>query len=75
MSGAALFGHYSAYRDPSPENQAFWAEREADKFIGAFRGTYLDCRQVGPRATSRWATEIPLFDQPLCGGSASMPRI
>jgi hypothetical protein len=27
-----IFGHYSIYRDPS-ENQAFWAEREADKFI------------------------------------------
>ena len=34
-------GHYSMYRDPSPGNQAFWAEREADEFIGAFRGRYL----------------------------------
>jgi hypothetical protein len=36
-----ILGHYSLYRDPSPENQAFWDEREADKFIGGFRGRYL----------------------------------
>lgn len=34
-------GHYSTERDPSAENQAFWAEREAIRFIGDFRGYYL----------------------------------
>jgi hypothetical protein len=33
--------HYSIYRDPSPENQAFWEEREAIRFIGGYRGHYL----------------------------------
>lgn len=59
------FGHYSVYRDPSPENQAFWAEREADRFIGAFRGRYL-------RLQAQWdhaqppsePAEIPMFHQP-----------
>jgi hypothetical protein len=60
-----LFGHYSIYRDFSPENQAFWAEREADKFIGEFRGRYL-------RLQAEWdhvqppsePAEIPMFHQP-----------
>jgi len=37
----AMFGHYSRARDPSPENQAFWDEREADTLIGDFEGRYL----------------------------------
>ncbi|MEW5720230.1 MAG: hypothetical protein AB1817_16525, partial [Chloroflexota bacterium] len=36
-----ILGHYSASRDPSPGNLAFWAEREAINFIGKFRGKYL----------------------------------
>jgi len=36
-----ILGHYSTYRDPSPENLAFWVEREAIRFIGAYRGRYL----------------------------------
>jgi len=36
-----ILGRYSTYHDPSPENAAFWAEREAIRFIGAFRGRYL----------------------------------
>ena len=60
-----LFGHYSAYRDPSPENQTFWAEREADKFIGAFRGRYLRLQAEWDHAQPPGGpTEIPLFDQP-----------
>ena len=35
------FGHYSLARDPSPENQAWWAEREAYRYIGNFTGAYL----------------------------------
>jgi hypothetical protein len=34
-------GHYSTHRDNSLENQAFWKEREAIRFIGNFRGRYL----------------------------------
>jgi hypothetical protein len=37
----SLLGHYSTERDPSPENIAFWEEREAVRFIGNFRGRYL----------------------------------
>lgn len=59
-----LFGHYSIYRDPSPENQAFWAEREADKFIGAFRGTYLRLQAEWDHAQPpSEPAEIPMFDQ------------
>jgi hypothetical protein len=36
-----ILNHYSTYRDPSTENQAFWEEREAERFIGSFRGRYL----------------------------------
>jgi len=58
-------GHYSTYRDPSPENQAFWEKREAERFIGAFRDRYL-------RLQARWdhvqpprsEAEIPTFHQP-----------
>ena len=35
------FGHWSLAKDPSPENQAWWAEREAYRFIGNFTGAYL----------------------------------
>jgi len=34
-------GHWSTATDPSPENQAFWAEREAVRHIGGYRGRYL----------------------------------
>ncbi len=60
-----LFGHYSSYREPSPENQAFWAEREADRFIGAFRGRYLRLQAEWDHAQPPGEpTEIPVFDQP-----------
>ena len=36
-----LFGRYSAGFDPSPDNVAWWAEREAFRFIGNFAGAYL----------------------------------
>ena len=36
-----ILGRYSVYRDPSDENTAFWAEREAVRFIGNYRGRYL----------------------------------
>jgi hypothetical protein len=60
-----LFGHYSIYRDPSPDNQAFWAEREADKFIGAFRGRYLRLQAEWDHAQPpSERAEIPMFHQP-----------
>jgi len=34
-------GHWSTVTDPSPENQAFWAEREAVRHIGGYHGRYL----------------------------------
>ena len=36
-----LFGRYSAGFDPSPDNVAWWEEREAFRFIGRFKGAYL----------------------------------
>lgn len=36
-----MFGHWSLYRDPSPENEAWWAEREAVRFIGSISCRYL----------------------------------
>ncbi|MBN1424517.1 PQQ-binding-like beta-propeller repeat protein [Candidatus Fermentibacteria bacterium] len=36
-----LFGHWSLVRDPSPENAAWWAEREAASFIAGLRCRYL----------------------------------
>jgi len=37
----AVCGHSSTVTDPSPANVAFWAEREAVRHIGGFRGMYL----------------------------------
>ena len=34
-------GHWSTVTDPSPENEAFWAKREAVRHIGGYRGRYL----------------------------------
>jgi hypothetical protein len=36
-----ILGHYSTARDPSPENLAFWDEREAIRFISDFGGRYV----------------------------------
>jgi hypothetical protein len=60
-----ILGHYSTYRDSSPENQAFWEEREAERFIGDYRGRYL-------RLQAQWdhaqppsnEQEMPIFHQP-----------
>lgn len=37
----AVCGHFSTVTDPSAGNVAFWAEREAVRHIGGFRGRYL----------------------------------
>jgi len=36
-----LCGHWNTVTDPSPENVAWWSEREAYRYIGNFRGYYL----------------------------------
>ena len=35
------FGRRGTWEDPSPENSQWWAEREAVRYIGRFRGRYL----------------------------------
>ena len=37
----AVCGHWSTVTDPSPENVAFWAEREAVRYIDTYPGRYL----------------------------------
>jgi hypothetical protein len=37
----AVCGHWSTVTDPSPQNLAFWAEREAVRYIGTYPGRYL----------------------------------
>lgn len=37
----AVCGHLSLVSDPSAPNEAFWAQREAVRHIGGFRGRYL----------------------------------
>ena len=61
--GYAVFGHYSTYRDPSPENVAFWAEREATQYIGDIRCRYLRVQAEWDHAqppNAQW----PGFDYP-----------
>jgi len=60
-----ILGHYSTARDDSPENLAFWDERDAIRFIGDFNGRYL-------RLQAEWdhsqppssAAQIPIFELP-----------
>jgi hypothetical protein len=60
-----IMGHYSTHRDPSSDNLAFWAEREAIEFIGSFRGRYLRLQATWDHAQppSR-ESEVEAFDQP-----------
>jgi len=37
----STFGRLAVWQDDSQENEDWWAEREAIRFIGAFRGAYL----------------------------------
>ena len=60
-----ILGHYSLSRDPSEENQAFWSEREAIRFIGAFRGRYLRLQATWDHAQPPWSeADVLAFDQP-----------
>jgi hypothetical protein len=36
-----MFGHWSVFRDPSPQNVAWWQEREALRYIGQLRCAYM----------------------------------
>jgi hypothetical protein len=58
-----IFGHYSIQRDPSPENVAFWTEREATRFIGNMTCRYLRIQAEWDHAqppNAQW----PGFDYP-----------
>ena len=58
-----MFGHYSTYRDSSPENWAWWSEREATRFIGGIRCRYLRIQAEWDHAqppNEQW----PGFDYP-----------
>ncbi|MCJ7622047.1 MAG: hypothetical protein MUO76_00985 [Anaerolineaceae bacterium] len=60
-----LMGHYSLDRDPSPENEAFWEEREAERLIGGFRGRYLRLQAEWDHAQPPSnPSEIEIFNQP-----------
>jgi len=61
--GFAVFGHYSTYRDPSPENVAFWSQREATRYIGGMRCRYVRMQAQWDHAqppNQQW----PGFDYP-----------
>ena len=58
-----IFGHWSTYRDPSPENVAWWSEREATRFIGRARCRYVRVQAEWDHAqppNAQW----PGFDYP-----------
>ena len=69
-------GHRSTVTDPSPSNVAFWAEREAVRYVGAFRGRYLRIQAYADHAQDagyfRHALEmINAATKPLYGGTGS----
>ena len=57
------FGHVSTYRDPSPENVAFWEKREATRFIGNIRCRYMRLQAEWDHAQPPNA-QYPVFDYP-----------
>ncbi len=60
-----ILGHYSRERDPSAANQAFWDEREAESFIGDFRGYYLRLQAEWDHAQPpEKPAEVAIFHQP-----------
>ena len=60
-----LLGHYSSYRDASAENQAFWEQREAIRFIGGFRGRYLRLQATWDHAQPpQNERQVEAFTQP-----------
>ena len=72
----AVCGHLSTVTDPSPENAAFWAEREAVRHIGAYPGRYLRMQAAIDHAQGRGyfrhAIEmVNAATKPEYGGSGS----
>jgi len=72
----AVCGHRSTVTDPSPENAAFWAEREAVRYIGAYPGRYLRMQAAIDHAQGlgyfRHAIEmVNAATKPEYGGSGS----
>jgi hypothetical protein len=72
----AVCGHLSTVTDPSPENEAFWAEREAVRYIGIYPGRYLRMQAVIDHAQNpgyfRHAIEmINAATAPQYGGTGS----
>jgi len=60
-----ILGHYSTYRDDSPQNLAFWDEREAIRFIGDFNGRYLRLQAEWDHAQPPSnVAQIPTFELP-----------
>jgi hypothetical protein len=72
----AVCGHWSTVTDPSPANIAYWAEREAVRWIGGFRGRYLRMQAEADHAQNpgyfRHALEmVNAATRPLCGGAGA----
>lgn len=60
-----IMGYYSTYRSPLPDTLAFWEEREAERFIGTFRGRYLRLQAQWDHAQPPASeAEIPTYHQP-----------
>jgi hypothetical protein len=60
-----LLGRYSISRNPSDENRAFWAEREAIRFIGMYRGRYLRLQAMWDHAQQpQEAADVAAFTVP-----------
>ncbi len=71
-----ICGHLSTVTDPSTSNVAFWAEREAVRYIGAFPGRYLRMQaQIdhaqGPGYFRHTIEMIDAATQPAHGGTGS----
>lgn len=72
----AVCGHYSTVTDPSPANVAFWAEREAVRYIGAYPGRYLRMQAQTDHAQGAgyFRHTIEMIDaatQPAYGGTGT----
>ena len=72
----AVCGHLSTATDTSPENEAFWAEREAVRYIDSYPGRYLRMQAEIDHAQNpgyfRHAIEmINAATAPLYGGTGS----
>ena len=60
-----LAGHRATWEDDSPENLAWWSEREAAAFIGEFRGEYLRLQASWDHAQPPDdASEVQAFHHP-----------